>query len=118
MRRMTGRPTAVVMNMFYTGLGVARSLGEQGIPVIGLTSQRRIYGNFSRYAKTMFCPDSKTAPDALLTWLLDLGAKLGGRSILFPTRDDDVVFLDRFRDKLEPHFVLAVARRPALAASL
>jgi len=32
-------PVAVVMNMFYTGLGIARSLGEQGIPVIGLTAQ-------------------------------------------------------------------------------
>ena len=26
------RPTAVVMNMFYTGLGIARSLGERGSP--------------------------------------------------------------------------------------
>ena len=57
-----GRPPAVVMNMFYTGLGIARSLGEHKIPVIGLTSQRGIYGNFTRYAKTVFCPDSRREP--------------------------------------------------------
>ena len=35
-------PIAVVMNLFYTGLGVARSLGEKGVRVIGLTAHRRI----------------------------------------------------------------------------
>ena len=33
------------MNMFYTGLGIARSLGEHGVSVIGLSAHRRIYGN-------------------------------------------------------------------------
>ena len=31
---------AIVMNMFYTGLGIARSLGERGISVIGITAER------------------------------------------------------------------------------
>ena len=35
------KPPAVVLNMFYTGLGIARSLGEQGIPVIGLSAEAR-----------------------------------------------------------------------------
>ena len=52
-------PVAVVMNMFYTGLGIARSLGEQGIRVIGLTAHRGIYGNFTRYATLRACPDSR-----------------------------------------------------------
>ena len=34
------RPTAIVMNMFYTGLGIARSLGAQGIPIVGLSAVR------------------------------------------------------------------------------
>ena len=60
------RPTAVVLNMFYSGLGIARSLGEHGIPVIGLTAQRGIYGNFTRYAKVVHAPDSRKEPEALL----------------------------------------------------
>ena len=52
--------TAIVMNMFYTGLGIARSLGERGIPVIGLTAEHGIYGNFTRYARKVFCPNSRT----------------------------------------------------------
>src|SRR5581483_5834244 len=101
-------PTAVVMNMFYTGLGIARSLGEQGIPVIGLTSQHFIYGNFTRYATIRRCPDSRNEPEALLGWLQQMGKELGSRSILFPTRDDDVAFLDRFREALQPYFILTI----------
>jgi len=111
-------PTAVVMNMFYTGIGIARSLGEHGIPVIGLSSQRGIYGNFTRYAKTVFCPDSRNEPDDLLRYLLDMGAKRGERSIIFPTRDDDVLFLDRFREELNRCFILAVPEHSAVQACL
>jgi len=106
------------MNMFYTGIGIARSLGEQGIPVIGLTAQHGIYGNFTRYARTVFCPDSRNEPQALLPYLLKLGEELGGHSLIFPTRDDDLVFLDRFRQELERHFVVVVPESSALKACL
>src|SRR5262249_19360716 len=109
---------AVVMNMFYTGLGIARSLGERGFPVIGLSAQRGIYGNFTRYAKTVFCPDSRNEPEALLAFLLQWGAKNRERAIVFPTRDDDVLFLDRYRRELEPYFILAIAPGEALEACL
>ncbi len=102
------RPPAIVMNMFYTGLGIARSLGERGIPVIGLTSQPGIYGNFTRYAKTIFCPDSRREPERLLPWLLEFGRGLGRKGVIFPTRDDDVIFLDRFRRELERYFILTI----------
>jgi predicted ATP-grasp superfamily ATP-dependent carboligase len=112
------KPQAVVMNMYYTGLGIARSLGEHGVPVIGLSAQRGCYGNFTRYAKTVHCPDSRAHPEDLLQFLLRLGPQLGRRSVIFPTRDDDVVFLDRFRSELAPCFALAVPNRPALDACL
>lgn len=111
-------PTAVVMNMFYTGLGIARSLGEQGIPVIGLSSHRGVYGEFTRYAKTVACPDSRNEPEALLPFLQRMGVSLGRRMIVFPTRDDDVLFLDRNREALSPYFELVVPERSVLQASL
>lgn len=107
-------PTAVVMNMYYTGLGIARSLGRRGIPVIGLSAQRMGYGNFTRFAKIVHCPDSRHEPEALLTRLQALGKEIGHRSVIFPTRDDDLVFLDRYREALEPYFILAVPERAAL----
>ena len=112
------RPTAVVMNMFYTGLGIARSLGEQGVPVIGLTSKRGVYGNFTRYAKTIRCPDSRNEPERLLAFLLEMGRRTGQRYVIFPTRDDDLLFLDRFRRELERYFVPVIPENSALTVCL
>lgn len=112
------RPTAVVMNMFYTGLGIARSLGEQGIPVVGLSTQHGVYGNFTRFAKIEIAPCSRAEPEALAAWLTEFGKKTGGRSVIFPTRDDDVLFLDRYREQLAPSFVPVIAPHDALQTCL
>jgi D-aspartate ligase len=111
-------PTAVVMNMFYTGLGIARSLGARGVPVLGLTAQRGIYGNHTRYAKSVISPDSRREPEALLAFLLELRHQIDGRAVLFPTRDDDVVFLNRFREELSPLYSLVIPPAPAIAVCL
>jgi predicted ATP-grasp superfamily ATP-dependent carboligase len=97
---------AIVMNMFYTGVGIARSLGERGIPVIGLSAHPTIYGNFTRYAEVRRSPDSREAPDELLSYLVEMAAGLPEGGIIFPTRDDDVLFLDRFRERLGRHYKL------------
>ena len=112
------RPTAIVMNMFYSGLGVARSLDEQGIPVIGLTARRGIYGNYTRCATVRVCPDSREEPEALLPFLLQLGAELSGRAVIFPTRDDDVLFLDSYREPLSRYFDLVLPRTEVVRACL
>ena len=112
------KPPALVMNMFYTGLGVARSLGERGVPVLGLSNRRNLYGNFTRYAKTVICPDSRDEPEALLRFLVELGRKLNAQAVIFPTRDDDLVFLDRFRAELQPYFRIVAAETAPLEACL
>jgi D-aspartate ligase len=115
----TGQPvTAVVMNLFYTGLGIARSLGERGIPVLGLSAQRGVYGNFCRYSKTLITADSRSDPETLLAQLIALGKKSRGRSVLFPTRDHDLVFLDRYRSELEPYFLPVMPSSTALQRCL
>jgi D-aspartate ligase len=114
----SGQAPAVVMNVFYTGLGIARSLGERGIPVLGLSSRRWIFGNFTRYARILVSPDSRLEPEALVVFLLGLGKKLSSRAIIFPTRDDDLIFLDRFRAELEPYFSIVAADAEPLEACL
>jgi predicted ATP-grasp superfamily ATP-dependent carboligase len=111
-------PTAFVMNMFYTGLGIARSLGRHGIPVVGLSAHRRIYGNYTRYAKIVSCPDSREHPEELCEFLLDVGSRLDQRAVIFPTRDDDTMFLDRFREQLQRFFSLVIPPSEALRACL
>ena len=114
----TSAVPAVVMNMYYTGLGIARSLGERGVPVIGLSATRGVYGNFTRYARIIRCGDSREEPELLLRQLLELSRTLGQRAVLFPTRDHDLVFLERFRAELEPHYSLVMPSSAALERCL
>jgi predicted ATP-grasp superfamily ATP-dependent carboligase len=111
-------PIAIVMNMFGTGLGIARSLGEHGVPVVGLSAQHGVYGNFTRYAKILFCPDSRTRPEPLRDFLFALGKQMGNRAVIFPTRDDDVLFLDRYRSELNQYFSLVIPESTALQVCL
>jgi predicted ATP-grasp superfamily ATP-dependent carboligase len=106
------------MNMFYTGLGVARSLGEADVPVIGLSAHRNTYGNFTRYARIRACPDSRHEPERLLDFMIRLGNSFPEPSILFPTRDDDVLFLDRFRERLSECFILVLSPPEPLRTAL
>ena len=64
------------------------------------------------------CPDSRDAPEELLTALLKLGGEIGQRSVIFPTRDDDCLFLDRFRSELSKDFIPVLPPSPALRACL
>jgi predicted ATP-grasp superfamily ATP-dependent carboligase len=63
-------------------------------------------------------PDSRHQPEALAEYLVRLGQELGDKSVLYPTRDDDVIFLNRFRKELEAYFSLVIAPEAALEASL
>jgi predicted ATP-grasp superfamily ATP-dependent carboligase len=108
----------VVINLFYTGVGIGRSLGSRGVPVIGLTAHRAAYGNFSRYITAVRCADSSSEPERLLPQVIELGRTLNARGVLFPTRDSDLVFLDQYREELEPYFHLVVPPAAALRRCL
>ena len=95
-------PPVLIMNMFYSGLAIARQLAGKGMRVVGLSSDPKIYGNFTRACEVRCAPDSKDNPDQLLKFLLDSNEFEG--AIIFPTRDADVVFLDRHRSDLHKYY--------------
>ncbi len=106
-------PPAVVLNLFYSGLGIARDLADHGVRVIGLSAHRGIYGNLSRYCDVRFCPNSQDEPERLADLLLQSGPELQG-AVVFPTRDADLIFLDRFRQPLQRWYRLAIPPRQCL----
>jgi D-aspartate ligase len=106
-------PPVVILNLFYSGLGIARSLAGRGIRVVGLSAHRHIYGNFTRYCEVRFSPNSQEEPEQLAEFLLRIAPDLRG-AIIFPTRDADVLFLDRFRSELEEYYRLAIPPRTVL----
>jgi len=107
------RPPVIVLNLYYTGLGIAHNLRGYGVRVVGLSADRRGYGRLSRLCEVWSSPNSQEQPGELKNYLLTLIDELGG-AVIFPTRDADVLFLDRYREELEPHFRLAIPSRECL----
>lgn len=108
----------VVLNMHYSGLGIARSLAPHGVPVFGLSSSRGFPGNRSRYCTYVPSPDSLLEPDALCEFLLRFADRCADRPILLPTRDHDIEFLLRHRDVLEQKFRIPLAPTPVVEAAM
>jgi D-aspartate ligase len=102
-----GSPPVIVLNLFHSGLGIARQLAGRGVRVVGLSADPRIYGNFTRFCKTRVAPNSQEEPRQLLRFLLDAAPELHG-AVIFPTRDADLLFLDKFRQELETFYTLAI----------
>jgi D-aspartate ligase len=106
-------PTVIILNMFYSGLGIARSLFGRNVRVVGLSADPRIYGNFTRLCEVRRAPNSQEQPEELADYLLHRCSNLEG-SVLFPTRDADVLFLDRFRGELANKYILCIPSAPCL----
>jgi D-aspartate ligase len=98
------RVGALVVGGEHPGLGVVRSLGRRGIPVVVVDDQQNI-SSFSRYAERVVrvpdLLDERRAVDAIL----DVGRRFGLRDwVLFPTRDETVAACARYRDELATFF--------------
>jgi predicted ATP-grasp superfamily ATP-dependent carboligase len=91
---------ALVIGGDHPGLGVARSLGRRGIPVVVLDDQHSV-SSFSRYVKRVVrvkdLRDARKTIDAIL----EVGQQLGLKNwVLFPTRDETVAAISQHREEL------------------
>ncbi len=97
-----GTPTtgALVVGGDYQGLGIARSLGRRGIPVVVLDDEFSI-ARVSRYVKrSVRVPALRTEAETVDA-LLEVGDRLGLQGwVLFPTREETVAAISANRDRL------------------
>src|SRR5215471_9838295 len=107
------QPPVVVMNLFHSGLGIVRQLSGRGIRIVGLSAHPRAYGNSTRLCEVWRAPHSQEQPEQLADFLIQSGPRLEG-AVVFPTGDADLLFLDRFRERLEAFYRLALPARQVL----
>ncbi len=100
-------PPVVVMNPYYSGVGIARALRGRHVPIVALTSETDIPGARSRcFDRVLNAPNGRDEPEALRDFLLKAADGFPCKPVLFPTRDFDVIFLEQYRDTLAPRYVL------------
>jgi D-aspartate ligase len=106
-------PPVIILNLFYTGIAIARDLAGCGMRIVGLSAHRDGPGNRTRLCEVRFSPNSHEQPEQLVEFLLKASPELQG-AVIFPTRDLDVVFLDRYREELGTQYRLAIPPRESL----
>jgi D-aspartate ligase len=105
LRRLSSqKPGAVVLGGDYQGLGIVRSLGRIGVPVMVLDDERSI-SRFSRYTTHALHVDDLRTPEAIVETLLDCGVRFDLTGwLVFPTRDEQVAAISRNRATLSHIF--------------
>ena len=95
---------AIVIGGDHTGLGIVRSLGRRGIPVLVLDDHRSI-SSCSRYAwKSLHVADLRDELKTVNT-VLEIGKKLNLKNwVLFPTRDETVAAFSIHKTELRQVF--------------
>lgn len=96
------------------GLGVIRSLGREGVPIVAVDSDRNAPGLHSRYARHMILPDPAAEPEKVLEGLLEEGRKDATKGILYPCSDAYVLFVSRYRQELGDHFRFCIPSQKVL----
>lgn len=96
---------AVVFPCGIGGLGIVRSLGQCGIPIIAVDSSRWAYGLLSRYCyRRVVLPNVSFSDELVVKSLVKIGSELPNKFILYPTSDESLLLVSRYRSELLPYF--------------
>lgn len=103
-----GETGAVILGGDFSGLGIVRSLGRHGVPVCIIDDERSIAG-YSRYATGMIRVANLRDEQSIISCLLAVGSRFGLKGwILYPTRDEIVAALSRYRSVLANAFCVPI----------
>lgn len=103
------KPPAFILGMTVNGLSILRTLGRKGINIYGVDYYADQVAFLSRHCHhKVIISNVNSEPQQALDKLLDIGKKLGDRSVLLFTRDDFLVFVSKFRKELEEYFLFNV----------
>lgn len=94
----------VVIGGDFQGLGIARSLGRRGVPTCIIDDELSI-SRYSRYATHAVRVADLRDEEKTVDTLLEVGRRLNLKGwVLYPTRDETVAALSRYKDRLSEWF--------------
>jgi D-aspartate ligase len=96
----------LVLNCKIGGLAIMRTLGSLGVPVYGIDGDPEAPGLKSRYCKGRLVKFfDENNPRDYLEFVLDVGRRLGEKTLLIPTSDELSVFVAEYASELDRYFV-------------
>jgi D-aspartate ligase len=97
-------PGAIVVGGDYQGLGIVRSLGRRGVPVVVIDDEHSI-SRHSRYVERAFRFPELRTDEQTVSALLAVADRTDVQGwVVYPTREETVAALARHRTRLLEHF--------------
>jgi predicted ATP-grasp superfamily ATP-dependent carboligase len=97
----------VVLSTSTAGLGLIRSLGIMGIPIIAVCYNKYDMGYVSKYVKKKVCSVHPEKQEKVFLNQLYQLANTNKKSILIPTDDQTLLTVSKNKDKLKKYFKVA-----------
>lgn len=116
---LTHPTPAIILGLSANGLSIVRSLGRQGIPVMGISSSGDEAGLSSKFLKdSLVLPNPIYQENEFFASLIQLGKKLNQKAVLFPTADEYICVISKHRDDLSVYFDFPLPDRALVACLL
>jgi D-aspartate ligase len=96
----------VVLNAKLAALGIMRSLGKKGVKVYAVDSDPKLPVFRSRYCSGRSILDLDGSPPRVVSQLLKLGERIGGKAVLFWTSDETAVLCAQHFDELSKCYLM------------
>lgn len=98
-----------------TGIGIVRSLGREGIPIVTIGSDTRPMSAWSRYVVRHYrVPDIALSVDGFVEALCSIGEGLSPKGVLFVSADEHVLLMNRHSSVLQSLYAYNYLGREAL----
>lgn len=111
-------PAVILEGSPRGNLGIVRTLGRLGVPMYVIHSKPGSPASQSRYCKEAFQWNFAAATaEETVSFLMSIGERIGRRSFLFPTCDENAILAAADFDTLKEWFIYP-QQKPALASSL
>ncbi len=98
---------AFIFGMFETGLGVARSLGRNGIKVFGYDYKKDI-GFYSRYVKAKISPNPKENENEFIEFISNEASHFSAKPVLYITSDEYIPAVINNFETLKDYFLINI----------
>jgi D-aspartate ligase len=97
----------IILSSHTAGLGVIRSLGSRGIPVVSVYYNKRDMGYVSKYVEnSVFAPHPEQHEEKFIGLLLEMSRTRRG-AILIPADDATLSVVSRHKKVLDDHYLVA-----------
>jgi D-aspartate ligase len=98
-------PVVVLGGPGHSSMCIVRSLGRLGVAVYSVDPTSGAFASFSRYCRGKFLWNENAPAEESVQFLLDLGERIGQRSILIATSDITATFVADNAEALKEWFI-------------